>query len=184
MSFVAFVAPWLQFLARRLLSTSSAMEAEPNPGARRNVSRWRAERVTWTALPLLLLSTASTHCGNPAAEPVATVEPLAHVSAPEESVGIATYYARRFHGRTTASGIRFDQNDMVAAHPTYPFGTVVRVTSLGNGRSVNVRVVDRGPAPRARQRGVIIDLSRAAAESLDFIEAGQSRVRLTPLSSD
>jgi rare lipoprotein A len=83
----------------------------------------------------------------------------------------------------TASGIRFDQNAMVAAHPTLPFGTVVRVTNLENGRSVNVRIVDRGPTPSARQTGVIIDLSRAAAESLDFIETGRSRVRVEQRSS-
>ena len=156
------------------------MEAEPNSGARETVTRWAAERVLVTALPLLLLST---NCGNTPPAATTPVEPSARVAAPAESVGMATYYARRFHGRMTASGIQFDQNDMVAAHPTYPFGTIVRVTNLQNGRSVNVRIVDRGPAPAARRRGVVIDVSRAAAESLDFIEAGRSRVRGEQLSS-
>jgi rare lipoprotein A len=140
-----------------------------------------AERLVVTALPLVLLST---DCGNATAPASIAVESRGRVSARAESVGIATYYARRFHGRITASGIEFDQNDMVAAHPTFPFGTVVRVTNLRNGRSVNVRIVDRGPAAGARRRGVIIDLSRAAAESLDFIEAGRSRVRVEQLSSE
>jgi rare lipoprotein A len=92
--------------------------------------------------------------------------------------GFATYYAKMFDGRLTASGISFDNDAMVAAHPHYPFGTVVRVTNLRNGRSTDVRIVDRGPARRARASGVIIDLSRAAARKLGFITAGRTRVRL------
>ena len=57
--------------------------------------------------------------------------------------GLASYYGREFHGKTTASGIRFDMNALVAAHPSYPFGTLLRVTNLANGRSATVRVVDR-----------------------------------------
>jgi rare lipoprotein A len=133
------------------------------------------------ALLLVLLSAGATACGNTTPAPV---ESSGQGSARAESVGTATYYARRFHGGTTASGVPFDQNAMMAAHPTYPFGTAVRVTSLENGRSVDVRIVDRGPAPGARRRGVIIDVSRAAAESLGFIAAGRSRVRLEQLSSE
>lgn len=92
--------------------------------------------------------------------------------------GLASYYAENFHGRTTASGARFDMNAMVAAHPTYPFGTVVRVTNLRNGRSVRVRIVDRGPAARLQSARVIIDLSRRAARALDFIREGLAPVRL------
>ena len=92
--------------------------------------------------------------------------------------GFATYYARLFDGRQTASGTIFDNDDLVAAHPAYPFGTRVRVTNLRNGRTVLVTVVDRGPVRSARASGVIIDLSRAAAERLDFIEEGRTRVRL------
>jgi rare lipoprotein A len=67
---------------------------------------------------------------------------------------------------------------MIAAHPVYPFGTVVRVTNLSNQQSVDVRIVDRGPTRAARKRGVIIDVSRAAAESLGFMEDGRARVRV------
>jgi rare lipoprotein A len=100
---------------------------------------------------------------------------------PRSPRGFATYYAKMLDGRRTASGIPFDNDDMVAAHPHYPFGTVVRVTNLRNGRAVEVRIVDRGPARQVRASGVIIDLSRAAAQKLGFITAGRTRVRLDVL---
>ena len=93
-------------------------------------------------------------------------------------VGFASYYARSLDGNVTASGGRFDNDALVAAHPTYPFGTRVRVTNLRNGRVVTLRIVDRGPVPAARRNGVIIDVSRAAAVKLGFIERGLERVRV------
>lgn len=92
--------------------------------------------------------------------------------------GLASYYGDKFHGRRTASGLPFDTGALVAAHPAYPFGTVVRVTNLRNGKSVDVRIVDRGPARGPRRAGVIIDLSRSAAEVLDFVREGRTRVRV------
>jgi len=100
----------------------------------------------------------------------------------ETRVGLASYYGREFHGRTTASGVRFDMNALVAAHPSYPFGTLLRVTNLANGRSATVRVVDRGPGPEQRADGLIIDVSRRAAEVLGFIERGRTGVRLDVLA--
>lgn len=81
--------------------------------------------------------------------------------------GLASWYGPRFHGRPTASGERFDMHQLTAAHRTLPFGTVVRVQSLVNGRTVDVRINDRGPHIGRR----VIDLSRAAAQSLGLIEA-------------
>lgn len=100
-----------------------------------------------------------------------------------ESVsGGATFYADKFEGRRTASGIPFRQNQMVAAHPSYPFGTVLRVTNERNGKSVNVRVVDRGPfGAAAKKHATVVDLSRRAAEQLDFIRAGRAQVRVEVL---
>lgn len=95
--------------------------------------------------------------------------------------GLASFYGEQFHGKTTASGVRFDMKAMVAAHPSYPFGTRVRVTNLANGRAVHVRIVDRGPAAAPRAAGVIIDVSRRAAESLRFVADGRTRVRLEVL---
>ena len=95
--------------------------------------------------------------------------------------GLASYYGPGFHGKTTASGAPFDMHAMVAAHPTYPFGTIVRVTNLTNQRAVDVRVLDRGPAKGPQADGVLIDLSYAAAQALGFIRQGRTRVRLEVL---
>ena len=96
--------------------------------------------------------------------------------------GEATYYADTFEGRRTASGIPFRQNQMVAAHRGYPFGTVLRVTNLRNDRSVQVRVVDRGPwGARAKARNTIIDLSRRAATQLGYVSAGRAPVKVEVL---
>lgn len=99
----------------------------------------------------------------------------------ETREGLASYYGKEFQGKTTASGVRFNMNAMVAAHPSYPFGTLLRVTNLANGRAAQVRVVDRGPSPRQRADGIVIDLSRKAAEVLAFIQQGRARVRLEVL---
>ena len=112
----------------------------------------------------------------------ATAKPPARAGRPlDVREGLATYYGSEFHGKRTASGARFDMNAMMAAHPTYPFGTMVRVTNLTNRRSVQVRILDRGPAPGARAAGVLIDLSFGAAQSLGFIRAGRTRVRVEVL---
>ena len=92
--------------------------------------------------------------------------------------GLATFYGEAFHGKTTASGAPFDMKAMVAAHPTYPFGTLVRVTNVANGRAVQVRIVDRGPAAGPRAAGIVIDVSYGAAESLRIVRDGRARVRL------
>ncbi|HEU5055101.1 MAG TPA: septal ring lytic transglycosylase RlpA family protein [Kofleriaceae bacterium] len=93
--------------------------------------------------------------------------------------GRATYYGDKFHGRKTASGERFSQHKMTAAHRSLPFGTMVRVTNLSNGKSVVVRINDRGPWGRDRRR--IIDLSKRAARALDFMRAGWTRVKVEVL---
>lgn len=111
-------------------------------------------------------------------ERVATTVPDAVL---ETITGQATFYANKFEGRRTASGIPFRQNQLVAAHRAYPFGTILRVTNLRNDRSVNVRVVDRGPFGASAARGTVIDLSRRAAEQLNFIDAGRVQVRVEVL---
>lgn len=92
--------------------------------------------------------------------------------------GKASYYGPGFHGKKTASGSIYDMHQLVAAHPTLPFGTVVRVTNHKNQRSVNVRIVDRGPVKRIVKQGVIIDLSVGAAQKLGFIRSGRTPVSL------
>ena len=102
----------------------------------------------------------------------------AGASLPRVQEGLASFYGGEFHGRKTASGERFDKNALTAAHPSYPGGTVLKVTNVENSRSVRVRVIDRGPARPARREGVIIDLSRAAARRLAFTDDGRARVRV------
>ena len=99
----------------------------------------------------------------------------------QTQTGLASYYGAEFHGKTTASGQPFDMNALVAAHPRFAFGTLLRVTNLANGRSVQVRVQDRGPARQPQAEGVIIDVSRGAAQRLGFIRQGRTRVRLEVL---
>jgi rare lipoprotein A len=89
--------------------------------------------------------------------------------------------AHAFHGRTAANGERFDERQLVAAHRTLPFGSLVRVTNVRNGRSVTVRIVDRGPYGQNYREGAIIDLSRAAADRLRMIRDGQISARLQVL---
>jgi rare lipoprotein A len=93
---------------------------------------------------------------------------------PAVSEGIASYYAHDFHGKKTANGESYDMHDMTAAHRSYPFGTKVRVTNLGNNKSVIVRVNDRGPFKLER----IMDLSLGAAEALDMTKTGTAKVKL------
>jgi len=88
--------------------------------------------------------------------------------------GTASWYGPRFNGRRTASGERFDMREFTAAHRTLPFGTLVRVHSLVNGKEVDVRITDRGPYTGSR----IIDLSRAAAEELGMLGLGFKEVVL------
>ena len=102
---------------------------------------------------------------------------------PPESPGVelgrgkASWYGPGFHGKRTASGERFDMNDLTAAHRTLPFGTRVRVRNHQNGREVVVRINDRGPWVGNR----IIDLSKAAAAALDLLQAGEAPVVLIGL---
>lgn len=97
---------------------------------------------------------------------------VSDLSAQEE--GLASYYHHRFHGRRSSSGRIHDNDELVAAHRKYPFGTFLRVTNLSNMKSVVVCVTDRGPHRRRR----IIDVSERAAEELDFIKKGVTRVRI------
>ena len=93
--------------------------------------------------------------------------------------GRATYYSDRLEGRSTASGEPYRRSELTAAHRTLAFGTRVLVTNLRNGRSVEVRINDRGPFGN---RDRVIDVSRRAAERLDMIEAGVVPVEVQVLS--
>jgi rare lipoprotein A (peptidoglycan hydrolase) len=92
----------------------------------------------------------------------------------ETQFGMASWYGRKFHGGITTCGERYDMYKISAAHRTLPFGTLVRVTNVKNGKSVVVRINDRGPWKPSR----VIDLSYAAAKKIGMTNDGISRVRL------
>jgi len=118
-------------------------------------------------------------------QPERIVEEVAPPPAAPRQVAVASYdgsaswYGPGFHGNRSASGEVFNQNALTAAHRSLPFGTQVRVTNLNNGRSVIVRINDRGPFSGGR----IIDLSRAAASAIDMVNAGVARVRVEVLET-
>lgn len=88
--------------------------------------------------------------------------------------GKASYYADKFEGRPTASGATFHQRKLTAAHKTLPFGTKVKVVNLTNGKSVKVRINDRGPFVQGR----IIDLSKKAADKIGMTQKGVQEVEI------
>ena len=124
------------------------------------------------ALPTGAAAPASrTPAGTPQSatgEPGAATNPV-HGTAER---GLASWYGHRFHGRRTASGERFDMHAFTAAHGTLPLGSFARVTLTGNGKSVVVRITDRGPHAARR----IIDVSRAAAVQLGLLQRGTGEV--------
>lgn len=92
----------------------------------------------------------------------------------ESQTGVASYYADEFNGKKTASGEIYNMNKLTAAHPSYPFGTIVKVTNLKNGKIVVVRINDRMPDFKNR----IIDLSYEAAKQISMINDGIQEVEL------
>lgn len=100
--------------------------------------------------------------------------------APYREEGMASWYGRKFHGLHTSSGEAYDMYGMTAAHPTLPIPSYARVTNLGNGRSVVVRINDRGPFHKGR----IIDLSYTAAFKLGYVDQGSTRVEVVSILGD
>ena len=124
------------------------------------------------AIPIVAAALICCSCGRRPLSIDTDQKPLA------TQTGKASYYARKFQGRKTANGERYDRREMTAAHRRLPFGSIVRVTNLKNGRSVVVRINDRGPWGRGR----IIDVSEAAAEEIGMIRAGVVRVKVEVMS--
>ena len=123
-------------------------------------------------------------CAEQAPPPPVASLPAPALPAPEQpffsQVGTASWYGGFHHGRKTASGERFNMNDLTAAHRAVKLGTVLRVTNLENGRTTTVRVNDRGPYVNNR----IIDLSAAAARDLGMKQDGLARVRIEAYGAD
>jgi len=100
-------------------------------------------------------------------------KPLSDITGYSES-GIASYYAMKFQNRKTASGERFDNYSMTAAHRSLPFGSKVKVTNIRNGKSVKVIINDRGPYVKGR----VIDLTQAAFAKIEKLDKGITKVEL------
>jgi rare lipoprotein A len=129
---------------------------------------------------VLLLGLLAAGCAAPIAEADArgaASEASTQDSGPTQ-VGVASFYARHFNGRRMANGRPFDPASDTVAHRTLPFGTVVRVTNLSNGRSTVGRVHDRGPWIRGR----ILDVSPRIARELDMMRSGLARVEVVPVT--
>jgi len=124
------------------------------------------------------LGTYTPKTGTPYVIKGITYYPLENVSDDYTEIGIASWYGKDFHGKKTANGEVFNMHDMTAAHKTLPLPTFIHVKNFDNGKETLVRVNDRGPFSKGR----ILDLSYAAAEKLDMIDAGTARVKLTVLS--
>lgn len=101
-------------------------------------------------------------------------------SAHKVSTGIVSWYGGKFHGRQTASGERYDKNELTAAHKTLPFGTKVRVTNIRNGKSVVVEINDRGPYVKSR----VLDLSQAAFDEIGHTNTGVMQVEYEVLEDE
>ncbi|MDU1890890.1 MAG: septal ring lytic transglycosylase RlpA family protein [Dysgonomonas sp.] len=97
-----------------------------------------------------------------------------------QDVGLATFYGTKFNNRKTASGVIYRKDSLVCAHRTYPFGTLLKVRNPENDKEVIVKVIDRGPFSKKR----IIDLSYAAAKTLDMINKGVIKVEVSEYRKD
>lgn len=106
---------------------------------------------------------------------LATLFTLFTTTAIAQSHGDATYYGNKFHGRRTSDGSRYHKDSLTCAHRTLPFGTLLKVRNVKNGREVVVKVTDRGPF----RRGGIVDLSMAAAKEIGMVAQGVARVEVT-----
>lgn len=126
-------------------------------------------------IPLLLTVSAAAQEAQITDEPVAEAE-----QATEIDGGMASYYGDELAGNRTASGERFDPDQLTGAHRSLPFGSMVRVTNVSNGDSVVVRINDRGPFSRGR----VIDISHAAARQIGMHRSGTARVKLALLNND
>ncbi|MEQ1517965.1 MAG: septal ring lytic transglycosylase RlpA family protein [Usitatibacteraceae bacterium] len=147
----------LALIAAASLATAAAIAQTPAPAP--------------AAAPVAATAPAAVATPKPAPAPASP--PAKAVSGEHQLDGVAAYYSNRLNGRKTASGQRFNNGALTAAHNTLPFGTRVKVTNTKNNRSVVVRINDRGPTTAGR----IFDLSRAAAGKLGYVRSGLTEVK-------
>jgi rare lipoprotein A len=131
-------------------------------------------RYRLAGLGLALLALAASGCASTKPPRATTAPPGTRI------VGLASWYGQRHQGHATASGEAYDMNKLTAAHRTMPFGTRLRVTNVENGRSVVVRVNDRGPWVNDR----VLDVSLAAAKTLGMVGGGITKVEIVVLGAE
>ena len=136
----------------------------------------RARPAGWISLAIVAAVAASgcAHKKHARRAPAAPLPGVARTAPGDAEMGIASWYGHPYHGRPAADGEIYDMEKLVAAHRTLPFDTWVRVLNLDNQKSVEVRIIDRGPFVENR----IIDLSHAAARAIDLIGPGTASVRV------
>ena len=127
----------------------------------------------------MLAGLALAGCAKKHRTAVAPAPPRVAGEIRDGETGLASWYGHPYHGRPAADGEIYDMEKMVAAHRTLPFQTVVRVRNLGNDKTVDVRIIDRGPFVQGR----ILDLSHAAAKEIDLIGPGVAQVEITILGT-
>ena len=108
------------------------------------------------------------------------VEDILESTAHEISTGVVSWYGGKFHGRKTASGEKYDKDELTAAHKSLPFGTKVKVTNIRNGKSVVVEINDRGPYAKSR----VLDLSQAAFSEIGHTNTGVMQVEYEIMNSE
>ncbi|HEV8718588.1 MAG TPA: septal ring lytic transglycosylase RlpA family protein [Candidatus Binatia bacterium] len=166
----------IAWAASRLIPGRRAKHSHLPFTLRRSRTWFCVPLVVGLTLPVVLSGCASTVSRRQSPPPI-LASPPPHPQPGQ--LGVASWYGPGFHGNPTASGDLYNQYALTAAHPTLPLGTPVEVTNLANGRSVRVRITDRGPFVRGR----VIDLSHGAAQRLGMVNAGISRVRIRRLSA-
>lgn len=130
-------------------------------------------------LPAAMQASALETGLNPLSGEAEVVAPVAEDAGEHIGTGLASWYGKEFKGRRTASGEKFDPTGLTAAHPSLPFGSLVRVTNTKTGQNVVVRINDRGPYTHKR----MIDVSQAAARELGLIGPGSGQVSIALLDS-
>jgi rare lipoprotein A len=156
------------------------MASHPHCSARKDVQPSLAALVVFGALALALPGGSAQADRNDSTASVAEITSAIGRGVKTVQEGVVSWYGAQFHDRPTASGERFDSGAFTMAHPSLPFGTVARVTNLRNGRSVVVRVNDRGPFVGKR----IADLSQAAAAEIGIMRKGLARARIEVIDKD
>ncbi|MDO4223222.1 MAG: septal ring lytic transglycosylase RlpA family protein [Acinetobacter sp.] len=158
-------------------SLVSRVLSKDSPSFNSNFNQLNGFKVNTTSNDKVLRETVATRIDVPVAKE-SVVDKLNNVASSAvrkfSQTGVASWYGRQFHGRKTASGETFNMNAMTAAHPTLPLNCYVRVTNERNGKSVVVKINDRGPFHGNR----VLDLSHAAAQKLGMVDAGSAKVRI------